>query len=187
MVALAVYVLLAIRNEVNMTLDEINQLETVQARQAFASCCSSESWINGIADARPFLNHDAMHQMALDIWNDLTEADYLQAFEGHPKIGDVNSLRKKYASTKGLASNEQSGVNSANEKTLLDLSRANDVYFEKNGFIFIVYATGKSAVQMLEILNQRLANDRTTEIQNAAIEQSKITALRLDKLLGLVK
>ena len=95
-----------------MTLDEINQLDTNAARNGFASCCSSESWINAMADARPFSTVEVMHQAALDIWAGLTERDYLQAFEGHPKIGDVNSLRKKYASTKGLASNEQSGVNS---------------------------------------------------------------------------
>lgn len=140
-----------------------------------------------MADARPFSTVEVMHQAALDIWADLTERDYLQAFEGHPKIGDVNSLRKKYASTKGLASNEQSGVNSADEQTLIDLVNANDEYFEKNGFIFIVYATGKSAAQMLAILQGRLPNDRATEIKNAAVEQSKITALRLNKLLGLVE
>jgi 2-oxo-4-hydroxy-4-carboxy-5-ureidoimidazoline decarboxylase len=170
-----------------MTLDEINQLDTDAARNGFASCCSSERWINAMADARPFATVDVMHQAALDIWADLTERDYLQAFEGHPKIGDVNSLRKKYASTKGLASNEQSGVNSADEQTLIDLANANDEYFEKNGFIFIVYATGKSAAQMLVILQGRLPNDRATEIKNAAVEQSKITALRLNKLLGLAE
>ncbi len=168
-----------------MTLTELNELNSQEAFTAFASCCSSESWINAMVQARPFSDHAAMHQVALDIWEELSEQDYLQAFEGHPKIGDVNSLRKKYASTKGLASNEQSGVNSADESTLLDLAQANDEYFEKNGFIFIVFATGKSAAQMLDILKTRLPNDRTTEIRNAAIEQSKITALRLDKLLGL--
>lgn len=168
-----------------MTLSDLNELSSQDAFTAFSSCCSSESWIKAMANARPFADHAAMQQVAMDIWNDLNEQDYLQAFEGHPKIGDVNSLRKKYASTKGLASNEQSGVNSADESTLVELAQANDEYFDKNGFIFIVFATGKSAAQMLEILKTRLPNDRATEIQNAAIEQSKITALRLDKLLGL--
>lgn len=170
-----------------MNLDEINLSNTEQATQAFASCCSSERWINAMVKARPFVSREAIHQAAQDIWQELDESDYLQAFEGHPKIGDVNSLRKKYASTKGLASNEQSGVSTADDATLENLSRANDEYFDKNGFIFIVYATGKSAAEMLEILNGRLLNNRITEIENAAIEQSKITALRLDKLLGLVE
>ncbi|MEC8897924.1 MAG: 2-oxo-4-hydroxy-4-carboxy-5-ureidoimidazoline decarboxylase, partial [Pseudomonadota bacterium] len=50
-------------------------------------------------------------------------------------------------------------------------------------FIFIVCATGKSAPEMLELLEQRLCNTRAEELQNAAQEQAKITELRLEKLL----
>ncbi|HBS41867.1 MAG TPA: OHCU decarboxylase, partial [Oceanospirillales bacterium] len=52
------------------------------------------------------------------------------------------------------------------------------------GFIFIVFATGKSAAEMLDILKERLPNPRDKEIQNAADNQQKITALRLKKMLG---
>ncbi|WP_304440311.1 2-oxo-4-hydroxy-4-carboxy-5-ureidoimidazoline decarboxylase, partial [Oleiphilus sp. HI0067] len=54
---------------------------------------------------------------------------------------------------------------------------------EKFGFIFIVCATGKSAAEMNELLQQRLPNDRETELQNAAGQQALITAIRIDKLL----
>ena len=46
-------------------------------------------------------------------WDSLVEADYLEAFRGHPRIGDVDSLRQKYANTKAIAGGEQSGVDSA--------------------------------------------------------------------------
>jgi 2-oxo-4-hydroxy-4-carboxy-5-ureidoimidazoline decarboxylase len=52
----------------------------------------------------------------------------------------------------------------------------------KNGFIFIVMATGKTAAQMLAILEERLQNPREVEIQRAGSEQAKITALRLRKI-----
>ncbi len=64
-----------------------------------------------------------------------------------------------------MASNEQSGVNVAAEETLQALADGNNEYDEKNGFIFIVYATGKSAGEMLEILNARLPNDRAIELK----------------------
>lgn len=170
-----------------MTLAELNALDATAATEAFATCCTSETWIKGMVEARPFSNIEGAQESALIVWESCTESDFLQAFEGHPKIGDVTSLRKKYANTKGLASNEQSGVNVAAEETLQALADGNNAYDEKNGFIFIVYATGKSAGEMLEILNARLPNDRATELKNAAVEQSKITALRINKLLGLVK
>lgn len=170
-----------------MTLDQLNALSAADATAAFGTCCTSDAWIKGMVEARPFSDVDAAQKAALDVWDTCEEADFLQAFEGHPKIGDVSSLRKKYANTKGLASNEQSGVGAATEDVLQALADGNNEYDEKNGFIFIVYATGKSAGEMLEILNGRLPNDRATELKNAAVEQSKITALRINKLLGLAQ
>ncbi|MFT6154039.1 MAG: 2-oxo-4-hydroxy-4-carboxy-5-ureidoimidazoline decarboxylase [Crocinitomicaceae bacterium] len=170
-----------------MNVDELNNLNKAAAFQIFGSCCTSDTWIAAMEQARPFKSVAHTHQTALDVWTDCSDSDFLQAFEGHPKIGDVSSLRKKYASTKGLAINEQSGVNVATEKTLQALSDGNNEYDEKNGFIFIVYATGKSAAEMLAILNARLPNDRATELKNASVEQSKITALRIDKLFGLAE
>ena len=116
-------------------------------------------------------------------WDSLVEADYLEAFLAHPRIGDVVSLRQKYANTKAIASGEQSGVDAADEATLTRLAAANDEYFDKFGFIFIVCATGKTAKQMLEILESRLPNQRDVEVANAAAEQMKITKLRLEKLV----
>jgi 2-oxo-4-hydroxy-4-carboxy-5-ureidoimidazoline decarboxylase len=170
-----------------VNLAELNNLTTQAAIEAFATCCTSDTWISGMEQARPFKDVEHAQQVALDVWGKCSEPDLLQAFEGHPKIGDVSSLRKKYANTKGLASNEQSGVNVATEDTLQALADGNNEYDDKNGFIFIVYATGKSAAQMLDILNARLPNDRATELKNAATEQSKITALRINKLFGLTE
>ena len=117
------------------------------------------------------------------VWGSLVEDDYLEAFLAHPRIGDVDSLRQKYANTKAIAGDEQSGVDSADEATLIRLAQANDEYFDKFGFIFIVCATGKSAKQMLEILESRLPNSRDAEVANAGAEQLKITKLRLEKLI----
>ncbi len=100
-----------------------------------------------------------------------------------PAIGDVNSLKKKYADIQASASHEQSGAAQASEATLQRLKTLNDQYLDRFGFIFIVCATGKSADEMLALLEARIDNDRDEEIQNAAREQAKITHLRLETLL----
>ena len=63
------------------------------------------------------------------------------------------------------------------------LAQGNADYLEKFGFIFIVCATGKSAAQMVALLQARLPNDKVTELTNAAEEQRKIFHLRLEKLI----
>ena len=56
-------------------------------------------------------------------------------------------------------------------------------YYAKFGFTFIVFATGKSAPEMLELLEQRVQRGKTDEVETAAAEQAKITRVRLEKWL----
>ena len=106
----------------------------------------------------------------------LTEADWLEAFGAHPKIGDrVGSAWSKQEQSRARAT----------EETAEDLERLNQEYFDRFGFIFIICATGKSAEEILVQLQQRLENSQEVETKNAASEQRKITSLRLRKLLGL--
>ena len=75
-------------------------------------------------------------------------------------------------------------MNAAAAQTASRLAALNRAYFDKFGWIFIVCATGKSAEEMLALLEARLPNDPQTEIRIAAAEQNKITLLRLGKLLA---
>jgi len=166
-----------------MSLETLNNANAAQASHSFMQCCTSTAWVNAMVAARPFTDAVTLKRKADLIWKTMTEADYLEAFEGHPQIGNVETLRAKYANTKALASGEQSSVNEASEQVLLDLAKGNADYFKKFGFIFIVCATGKSAAQMLALLQARLPNDKATELTNSAEEQRKIFHLRLEKLL----
>lgn len=168
--------------DLTYSIDALNALNTEDATFAFSNCCTASRWVAGMVEARPFADLDACHQAAKDVWAGMGEADFLEAFEGHPKIGDVTSLREKYAHTKKLASGEQSSVNEAAEETIQALAQGNTDYENKFGFIFIVCATGKSAAEMNDLLQQRLPNDRETELQNAAGQQALITAIRINKL-----
>ena len=169
-----------------LTLKDLNELPAHDLAIYLRRCCSSEAWVSGMVKRRPFSSADALLREAATVWQGLGELAYLEAFLGHPKIGDVSSLQKKYADTHALASNEQSGAAVATADVIQELADLNTAYEEKFGFIFIVFATGKSAEEMLEILKERLPNQRDKEIQNAADNQQKITELRLKKMIGLV-
>ena len=136
-----------------------------------------------MVSGRPYSSAEALRSAADQNWQGLDESDYLQAFDGHPKIGDVGSLKTKYANTKELAAGEQSSVNVASDDTIRALADGNSAYEDKFGFIFIVCATGKSAAQMTALLQARLPNERNQELINAAEEQRKIFQIRLEKLL----
>ncbi len=161
---------------------KLNALDEAAARAALSNCCAATAWVDGMLALRPFTNDETVFTTSAEVASGLSEVEWLEAFAAHPLIGDVESLRKKYAATKQLAAGEQSGVAAASEATLCELLELNQAYLAKFGFIFIVFATGKSADEMLAILKSRIDNNRVQEIANAAAEQLKITRLRLTKL-----
>ncbi len=168
-----------------MNLEQLNRAAPEAAQHFFEQACCAPRWLAAMTAARPFADAQALLQVAAQQWQAMQEADWLEAFEGHPRIGDVESLDKRFANTRTTASHEQSGVESATRDVLEELLHLNQVYAERFGFIFIVFASGKSATEMLQLLQQRIDNDRTQELRIAAGEQWKITALRLQKQLEI--
>jgi len=165
-------------------IDSLKTLNSASTNLAFAwfmQTCSSEKWCNDMVNKRPFSSLEALREHASLQWQKVKVADYLQAFNGHPMIGDISTLREKYANTKVLACNEQSGTEGADDETLQRLQHTNKIYLDKHGFIFIICASGLSAQAMLDELEHRLPNSTDTEIANAANEQLKITLLRINK------
>ncbi|MDT0596180.1 2-oxo-4-hydroxy-4-carboxy-5-ureidoimidazoline decarboxylase [Glaciecola petra] len=169
-----------------MTITSIEQLNLASPEQAydwFLQTCSSEKWCYNMLNKRPFDNLDDIKKCANDMWQTMQTTDLMEAFSGHPMIGDMSTLRAKYANTSALASHEQSGVQTASEAVLAELHAKNKAYLEKHGFIFIIFASGLSAKSMLKALLARLPNNTATELQNAAQEQIKITVNRIEKAL----
>ncbi|RAK65233.1 2-oxo-4-hydroxy-4-carboxy-5-ureidoimidazoline decarboxylase [Hymenobacter edaphi] len=167
-----------------MTLDELNHLDRPALAAALRRCCGAARWVEQMLDVFPASDKETLLDHADSIWNNLGPEDYREAFTHHPKIGDLNALREKFASTSAWAEGEQGAVRQASDDILQALAEGNAAYEQKFGYIFIVSASGKSAEDMLHILQARLLNDPDDEILLAADEQRKITRLRLEKLLS---
>lgn len=164
-------------------LARLNDLPEGEARAALARCCGAARWVDAMLEARPFASASALHAKADAVWAALEAADFLEAFSHHPEIGaDSGELRRQFAATAELSQSEQAGAAGAGADTLALLRELNRVYRERFGYSFIVCATGKSAQQMLSILQQRLQNTPQRELGVAAAEQAQITHLRLEKI-----
>ena len=160
-----------------MRLTELNELPAERVEEELLRCCGSQRWATAVVGRRPFASMDELQAAAEDEWWKLKYHDWLEAFSHHPRIGERNRAR-------GFAKQEQSGVEGTPDKTLRELERLNRVYEEKFGHVFLIFATGKSAQEMLDALETRLVNRPDVELTNAATEQAKITRLRLEKLIS---
>ena len=167
-----------------MNIAEFDHLSEGAQREILQQCCGAESWIDKMMKSLPAEDLIDLWESAEESWYACNEEDWMEAFSHHPEIGDISSLREKFASTANLAEKEQSGVKGSNDEVLHELAEANKRYKEKFGYIFIISAAGKSGNEILDELKIRLSNNPSEEIKNAMEEQNKITKLRLEKLFA---
>lgn len=157
------------------------------AQAALAACCGAARWVAGMLARRPFGDGATLLRAANEVWATMGDDDIREAFTHHPRIGgDLEALRQKFAhvqaQSKDWSEGEQAGVSGASEEVLEALRDGNVAYEARFGHLFIVCASGKTAAEMLALLQARQGNDPADELRIAAEEQRKITALRLAKL-----
>lgn len=152
----------------------LNGLAPDEAEHELRRCCGSTRWAREMAARRPFASDAALFSAADDVWWDLDPDDWREAFAAHPRIGERGGG--------AWSAEEQAGMDEASKGIAAEIREGNRRYEAKFGHVFLICATGLSAVEMATALARRLDNDPDTELQIAAAEQAKITRLRLQKL-----
>ena len=148
------------------------------------SCCGSHAWVRAMLERRPFRALVRVFAEADAIWWSLSPEDWREAFDHHPRIGEQSAAAPQAAIARAWSADEQCGAATSSDATRQALAEENRKYERRFGHIYLVCATGKSAEEMLDLLRARLSNAPATELRVAALEQAKITRLRLEKLFG---
>lgn len=157
-----------------MRVSYLNSLFDSEVRRFFHATCAASAWVSDMVAGRPYESPRHVLDSADSAFDLLTAEDWLEAFAGHPRIGERGDAQ---------ANREQAATSSASREIITRLASVNEAYEKKFGFTYIVYATGKSAEGMLEIAETRLENTRREEIENASEEQRSITETRLRRML----
>eukprot|EP00656_Telonema_subtile_P043807 TRINITY_DN5010_c0_g1_i1.p1 TRINITY_DN5010_c0_g1~~TRINITY_DN5010_c0_g1_i1.p1 ORF type:complete len:171 (-),score=48.79 TRINITY_DN5010_c0_g1_i1:12-524(-) len=152
-------------------VEALNRLSEAALLEELIKCCNSRSWAHRVVATTPYSSLDDLLAKSDASWSAATADDCLEAFEGHPMIGE-SQLREKFGSTAGWASNEQKGVSGASEEVLGRLLDLNQRYKDKFGYIFIICASGKSAEEMAQACEERLGNDPEAELRNCLLYTS---------------
>lgn len=165
-------------------LARLNSLSADEAQFELLKCCGSKEWARRVCQARPFSNVDELTKQSEAVWRSLERSDWLEAFRSHPKIGERKASSTVAAAAEKWSEQEQAGIDSSTQDVMSALAELNAQYEQKFGFIFIVCATGKSSEEMLALLRERFGNSPEEELRIAAVEQAKITELRIKKLIN---
>jgi OHCU decarboxylase len=158
-------------------LDWFNDLPDDQAVQELLAVCQSRRWAARVAARRPYPDLAALQRTADEVWTGLEPADWLEALEGHPRIGE------RGGASPDSSSREQAGVAAAGQDVRAAIADGNAEYERRFGHVFLISAEGRGAEEILANLRARLGNDPDTELRVAAGEHRRITRLRLERLL----
>jgi 2-oxo-4-hydroxy-4-carboxy-5-ureidoimidazoline decarboxylase len=140
--------------------------------------CASTRWLDEVRAGRPYETVPALRAAGERAVLGLSWPDVEQALAAHPRIGD----RAEGAGQESAWSRqEQSATGAADECVRAELRAANQDYERQFGFIFLIYATGRSTSDMLAALRARLHNDEATERAVVCGELRAIVGLRLSK------
>ncbi len=167
----------------NATLAAWNAAGAREALDALLACCGARRWAAAMVASRPIDSLEEMRARADGVWSTMEEADWMQAFACHPRIGERNAGIASGQSA-AWSRQEQASANIAERSVLAELAHGNALYEERFGFTYIVCAAGKNAEEMLAILKRRLNRSREEELREAAEQQRQIMQIRLGKWLA---
>ncbi|KAI5060345.1 hypothetical protein GOP47_0024765 [Adiantum capillus-veneris] len=151
----------------------------------FLMCCGSSKFAAEMAKSAPFSSLSQAVEASRTIWwNEVDVPGWLEAFTAHPRIGDLEALKKGAPSAHWSKVEQSVAVETANVTVMRELSEWNQKYEEKFGFRYLICASGKSSAEILANLQNRFSSRPIEELQVAAGEQQKITEIRLGKLFA---
>ncbi|MEU5841890.1 2-oxo-4-hydroxy-4-carboxy-5-ureidoimidazoline decarboxylase [Rhodococcus sp. NPDC047139] len=158
-----------------LTTARFDAMPEGEAVALLLECCSSRTWAHSVAAARPFGSRTVLLATAAAAAENLDGDDLDEALAGHPRIGE----RTEDATSR----REQSAVTGADTDILNRLAAGNRAYEERFGHVYLVRAAGRTAPELLEILERRLGNDPDTEKTEMRTALAEITRLRLERLV----
>lgn len=162
-------------------LDRLNALTDTEAAAELRSCCSASSWLRGMVDARPFTSRDQLLASSDRLVAALDDDGLAEALQAHARIGERREGTSREAS---LSRSEQAQALSADAELRQRLLEGNQEYERRFGQVFLIRAAGRTAQEMYDAQQARLAHDPSTERQVVLGELAAIVRLRLEGLVA---
>ena len=157
-----------------MRLAELNTMEAPDAARVLRGCADVDRWVAALLVRRPYADRrtllDTAHLLAT--WSD---AELAHALADHPRIGERGT-----GPTTATSAREQAGVTDADREAFREANRRYEERFDR---IYLVRAAGRTAAEMLALLEQRLTHDDATELAVTKQQLTEIAMLRLEDLV----
>jgi 2-oxo-4-hydroxy-4-carboxy-5-ureidoimidazoline decarboxylase len=160
-------------------IEEFDRLDAGAAAEVLRPCVAIDSWVTTLVAGRPYGDAAALLAAAEAQAATWTPAEVEGALADHPRIGE---RPHGDGTSAAMSRSEQSGVpeDAEVQARLADGNRRYEARFDR---IYLVRAAGRSAEEMLALLEERLGHDDATEQEVTRGQLAEIAVLRLRGLL----
>lgn len=158
------------------SLQAFNAATEQQSMQLLLSCVSVPRWAAEVSAGRPYDDVEQVLEAAQEAASPWTEEEVGGALQDHPRIGERAGSQERSAQHSQV---EQAGVDISDDQVIRRLADGNRAYEERFGHVFLIRAAGRSASEILGVLEQRLTHDPQTERRVTAEQLREIAVLRL--------
>ncbi|STU30833.1 2-oxo-4-hydroxy-4-carboxy-5-ureidoimidazoline (OHCU) decarboxylase [Klebsiella pneumoniae] len=159
-----------------IALSQFNSLSKDEAAGLLAPCVAIPAWGEILVSLRPFASRHALLQVARKAMANWGEDELNAALSAHPRIGEKPTGSQAHAA---LSRQEQSSVDSENERLAQALREGNARYEARFGRVFLIRAKGRSGEEMLQALTRRLQHTADEEEQSSVDSENERLAQAL--------
>ena len=142
-----------------VSMHHFNVMPVDTLQQQLLIICNSVQWSTAVTQQRPYHTLPALVHTATNIWYQLGESAWRDAFNGHGTLG------KKIAEQKEAMSDASNDVVAA-------LTASNAQYESIHGHKCITFAAGKDSQHLLEEVVNRTGNSLVEELRRCAEQVS---------------
>ena len=161
-------------------IEKLNTYSSEQFVEVFGEIFEHSPWIAQMAFAKkPFNSIEEAFVTMRKIVEDSNYDQQLTLILEHPELG-----KRIKMSDSSVREQSGAGLNSLSPEEFEVFSATNKAYMEKFEFPFIIAVAGKDKNDILAAMNERLANTREAEFENALKEIYKIAKIRFDAIIA---
>ncbi len=164
-------------------ISELNELPRGRFAEALRPLFeAAEPLADALYDARPFRSYAELLERAESVALQLAEDQQVEVVNAHPPIG-ARPERVSEQSYREQGYAHEAALDRAQlAQTYAALAELNQAYEARFGFRFVVFVNGRPKAEIVDVLRQRLTDDRDAELRTALSEMLAIARDRLRKL-----
>lgn len=161
------------------TLEDLNQKDQKDFVEAVGSIWEHSPWVSEKAwGSKPFSSVDELFNTMENVVETAEMDRKLALLNAHPDLGG-----KVKMTDESVSEQKGAGLDQLSEKELEEFLTLNKQYTDKFGFPFIIAVKGHDKNSIKAAMQERVNNNRDTELTTALKEIYKIARFRLDDLV----